>query len=66
MLDEDHAILEALHRGLHADGPVARHGAGEAQPRRVALLSRTHAESLAGATFIGPLSQAALQIDGGG
>ncbi|KTT22727.1 aromatic ring-hydroxylating dioxygenase subunit alpha [Pseudacidovorax intermedius] len=40
VLDEDRAILEAMQRGLHADGPVARHGAYEVQLRRVALVYR--------------------------
>jgi len=38
VLDEDKVILEALQRGLHAGGPVARHGAYESQLRRVALV----------------------------
>lgn len=38
VLDEDKVILEALQRSLHAGGAVARHGAYEAQLRRVALV----------------------------
>lgn len=38
VLDEDKVILEALQRSLHDGGPIARHGAYEAQLHRVALV----------------------------
>lgn len=40
VLDEDKIILEMLQRGLHRDGPVARHGAYEAPLHKVALVYR--------------------------
>ncbi|WP_199136215.1 aromatic ring-hydroxylating dioxygenase subunit alpha [Delftia sp. ASV31] len=40
VLDEDRVILETLQRGLHAAGPVARHGAYEVQLHRVAMAYR--------------------------
>ena len=40
VLDEDRVILEMLQRGLHAGGPVARHGAYEAQLHLVAMAYR--------------------------
>ena len=40
VLDEDRVILEALQRGLHKGGPVARHGVYEAQLHRVAMVYR--------------------------
>ncbi|MPT05108.1 MAG: aromatic ring-hydroxylating dioxygenase subunit alpha [Delftia sp.] len=40
VLDEDRVILEELQKNLHHGGPVAKHGAYEAQLRRVALVYR--------------------------
>lgn len=47
VLDEDKVILEALQRNLHTGGPVARHGAYEAQLHRVALVYRQWMEGAA-------------------
>ncbi len=47
VLDEDKVLLEALQRGLHTGGPVARHGAYEAPLHHVAMVYRQLMEGVA-------------------